>query len=178
MYSWKSHCFTPMHTHKCDDHYPICSKLHSGVSATIVWPYHARSCIATDDLYLLIWVVVVCMSRKHMEQSGCSRLTAGMLNRRCTICNTCEPCSAIRSLQKPVFRRYLPIRCAYNTHRYLDLEIWWFSCRRRQQWWQTYRPITLPLAHACRVINEEIILVIYKVWGLLHSALGSMEHVQ
>ena len=90
------------------------------------------------------------MSRKHMEQSGCGQLTTDMLNWRCTICSACEPCSAIQSIQKPVFRRYLPIRCAYNTHRCLDLEIWQFSC-----WWQwqTYRPITLPLAHARGVIS-------------------------
>ena len=67
-----------------------------------------------------------------------------MLSRKCTICSACEPCSAIRSVQKPVFHRYLPICCASNTHRCLDLEIWRFS-------WQTYRPITLPLAHACGV---------------------------
>ena len=57
--------------------------------------------------------------------------TTGMLNRRCTICSVCEPRSAIRSVQKPVFHRYLPTRCAYNTRRCLDLEIWRFSCRRQ-----------------------------------------------
>ena len=39
--------------------------------------------VSTDDLYLL--TCVMRMSRKHMEQSGCGRLTTGMLNRRCFV---------------------------------------------------------------------------------------------
>ena len=44
-------CFTPMcyvrglakYAHKRDDHYPIYSKLHYGLSVSILWPYYACS---------------------------------------------------------------------------------------------------------------------------------------
>ena len=71
-----------------------------------------------------------------------------MLNRKCTICRTSKLFREIRSAYKPFFHRYLPIGCAYSTHRRLELEIWRFSCRRRQRQQQTYKPIALPLAHA------------------------------
>ena len=51
------------------------------------------------------------------------------VNHRHTICSACESCSTIRSIQKPAFH-CLPMRCAYNTHRCLLLEIWRFSCRQ------------------------------------------------
>ena len=56
-----------------------------------------------------------------------------MLNGKCTICSASEPCSAIRSTQRPVFRRYLPICGRYSTHRCLKLEIWRFSWRQQQR---------------------------------------------
>ncbi|MCG8624361.1 MAG: hypothetical protein MJE68_20500 [Proteobacteria bacterium] len=40
-------------------------------------------------------------------------------------------------------------------HRHLELEIWRFSCRRRQQQRQTDKPIALPLAHARGVIIQK-----------------------
>ena len=55
-----------------------------------------------------------------------------MLNGKCTIYRDSEPCSAVRSVQKPLFRRYLPVRGSHSTHRCLEFEIWWFSWRQRQ----------------------------------------------
>ena len=83
-----------------------------------------------------------------------------MLNGKCTICSACEPRSAIWSVQKPIFLGYLLICCVYSTNRYLEVEIWWFSCRcwQQQRQRQTYRPITLPLAHARRVITTNVAL--------------------
>ena len=56
-----------------------------------------------------------------------------MQNRKCTICSTSKPFWEIPSAYKQFFHRYLPIGCAYSTHRRLELEIWRFSCRRQQQ---------------------------------------------
>ena len=63
---------------------------------------------------------------------------------------------------------YLPIGCAYSTHRCLELEIWRFSCRRRQQQQQTYKPIALPLAHARGVITTCVIVI---WWSTHHCCL-------
>ena len=38
--------------------------------------------------------------------------------------STSEPCSVIRSAQKPVFHQYLPIRGSYSMRRCLELEIY------------------------------------------------------
>ena len=65
------------------------------------------------------------------------------------ICSASKPFSAIRSAQKLVFHRYLPIRCDYSTHRCLELQIWRFSCRR-----------ALALAHARRVISSHVAKII------------------
>ena len=65
-----------------------------------------------------------------------------MQNRKCTIYSTSKPFWAIRSSYKPVFHRYLPIGCAYSTHRHLELEIWRYLCRRwKQRQRQTDKPI-------------------------------------
>ena len=94
-----------------------------------------------------------------------------MLNGKCTICSASEPCPAIWNVQKPKFQRYLPIRCAYSTHRCLELEIWRFPTTTTtdgqtdcftpcayargnnhnnddRRIYRLDRPVTLPLAHA------------------------------
>ena len=91
-----------------------------------------------------------------------------MLNRKCTICSTSKPFWAIRSVYKPVFHQYLPIGCAYSTHRLLELEIWRFSCRWQQQR-QTDKPIALLLAHARGVIINYTIKNLIN-WGQLEWA--------
>ena len=63
------------------------------------------------------------------------------------------------------FRRIWQSGCAYNSLRCLHLEIWQFLCWQWQQ--QMDKPITLPLAHACRVVtNTEFrySLVEHSVW--------------
>ena len=79
---------------------------------------------------------------------------------KCTIYSTSKPFWEIRSSYKPVFHRYLPMGCAYSTHRRLELEIWRFSCRQ-----QTDKPIALPLAHARGVI---IIVEQNRVDGIIN----------
>ena len=64
---------------------------------------------------------------------------------KCSICDACGPCQTIRSIMKPVFRRYQRIYCTYESLRCLDLQIRRFLCQQQTQ------PITLPLAHACGV---------------------------
>ena len=87
----------------------------------------------------------------------------------------CEPSSVIRSAQKPTDSLCL------HTHRCLDVEIWQFLCRQRQQ---TYRPITLPLAHVCRVIswNVQSVLILLCYWGcgqVFHtSSAWQLSHLQ
>ena len=59
------------------------------------------------------------------------------------ICDVRGPCQIIRSTVKPVFCQFRRISCACESLRCLDIEIWRFSCGRRQT-----NPIALPLAHA------------------------------
>ena len=54
----------------------------------------------------LCFPICVHEQKAHGQQSGCGWYTTGMLNEKCTICSTCEQCSAIRSIQRPVFRRF------------------------------------------------------------------------
>ena len=91
------------------------------------------------------WVWLI--NHRHVEQ-------------KYTICSPSKPFWAIWSPYKPVFHRYLPIGCAYSTHRRLELEIWRFSCRRQQRR-QTDKLIALPLAHARGVIIFEMIVQIF-----------------
>ena len=52
---------------------------------------------------------------------------------KCMICSASEPCSVIRSAQKPVFRGYYSM----HTFRCAELEIWQFSWRRQTDRQQT-----------------------------------------
>ena len=69
-----------------------------------------------------------------------------------------------------IFHQYLPIHCDYNMHRCLELKIWWFSYQRRRQGWQqrqqTYKLITLPLAHACGIKSIES-----RIVGIINNKL-------
>ncbi len=51
---------------------------------------------------------------------------------KCTICDTHGSCPSIWSILKPIFCQVRLIRCAYESLRCLDIEIWWFLCG-----WQT-----------------------------------------
>ena len=77
-------------------------------------------------------------------------LAVGRVDRRGqqkrTICNARGPCQRNWSILKPVFRRFRQIHCAYESLRYLDLEMW------RRQTDDRQKPIALPLAHARGVI--------------------------
>ena len=81
---------------------------------------------------------------------ACTWSAIGVVNRcgqeKSTICDAHGPCQRNRSILKPVFCRFRLMHRAYMLLRCLDLEIWRFSCRRRRQW-QTYKLITLPVAH-------------------------------
>ena len=104
--------------------YPACAlHLH------LVHMHYAAWTYAVDDLYLHIHMrPVVCMNRS----TSCI-MHMGMVNGRgyddqqkCTVCDICRPCHSILSTLKPVFRHIQQIRCAYNSLRCLDLQIWLF----------------------------------------------------
>ena len=86
------------------------------------------------------------------------------------------------------FRRIRSLTSCSGGHNnyYIDHPNWWFSCQQPQQWWQTYKPITLSLAyvhgvesnnesHFTKLISINFILakvyilypVIVTLWNLL-----------
>ena len=109
-------------------------------------------------------------SSQHME--WVHPVTTDMLNGKCTIYSTSEPCSAIRSVQKSLFRWYLPIYGSYSMHRCLELEIWWFSWRQRRQTTDKtdcFTPCT------CARGNYVHSLIYYNRNSLLQTPLGPQE---
>ena len=95
-----------------------------------------------DDLYLYS-VMLGCVHVHKAHGDVVDR--RGQQN---TIWDACEPYEMIQSIMKQVFQRFRLIRCAYESLRCLDLEMWRFLCR------QTDKLIALPLLrmHAHRVI--------------------------
>ena len=94
----------------------------------------------------------------------------------------------IQQLEEYRRQFFIRICCNYITHRHVDLEIWWFSCRPRQQQWQTYKPITLPPCTCVRGKNYCKLLVqtvstglsaLFLVgftflWGVLIVVMGAL----
>ena len=115
----------------------VTTRAHTLRALQPLWPLwavaalHVHVCTPwLGDPYLHRGRACAVKSSQHME--WVQPVTTDMLNGKCTIYSTSEPCSAIWSVQKPVFHQYLPIRGSYSMHRCLELEIWRFSWQRRQ----------------------------------------------
>ena len=103
-----------------------------------------------DDLYLHVHMLGQLCAWAESTWPACSGQGWYACPTKHTICDARGACQRNRSILKPVFHQFRPIHCAYMSLRCLHVKIWRFSCWQQQ----TYKPITLPLAHARGVINS------------------------